>query len=58
MFDIDLLTATKGEGVLVIVNNMSGPVLQKSLLCLAKQGRFVQLDKSDMEKKEKIGKYK
>lgn len=55
-YEINLLMSTKGQGVLVVLSSLCGPDLHKSLHCLARHGRFIQLDKTDLENREKIGK--
>lgn len=52
--DINVLMATKGKGVKVIVNSLSGTTLQTCLKCLAENGRFIQLGlaKADMENRQ------
>lgn len=47
-FERDILRATGGKGVDVVVNSLAGPLLQASIRCLAVGGRFVEIGKLDM----------
>lgn len=43
-----LMAATKGRGVDVILNSLSGDLLHESLRCLAPFGRFLEIGKRDI----------
>ena len=47
-FGDDLLRATDGKGVDVILNSLSEEMLQIGLTCLADNGRFIEIGKYDM----------
>ncbi|EGP90777.1 putative polyketide synthase [Zymoseptoria tritici IPO323] len=49
-----LMQATKGRGVDVVINSLSGPLLQSGLNCLARFGRFVELGRRDIENHHRI----
>ncbi|KAL0933408.1 polyketide synthase [Colletotrichum truncatum] len=44
-----LMAATGGKGVDVVLNSLSGPLLQETWNCMARFGRFVEIGKRDME---------
>lgn len=54
-FGPQLLMATAGHGAEVIINCLSGTLLQVSFNCLASYGRFIQIGKYDMEENNFIG---
>ena len=49
------MKATGGRGVNVVVNSLQGPLLEKSLSCLAPYGRFIELGKRDVYADSEIG---
>ncbi|KAF7846251.1 hypothetical protein BT93_L4765, partial [Corymbia citriodora subsp. variegata] len=53
-FVSDVLKSTNNRGVDVVVNNLSGPLLQESLNCVAQFGRFVDVGKKDFESDNSI----
>ncbi|KAI0895982.1 hypothetical protein F4806DRAFT_496108 [Annulohypoxylon nitens] len=48
-FAADIQRATNGRGVDVVLNSLSGSLLQESFNCLAPFGRFVEIGKRDLE---------
>lgn len=48
-FATDILTATNGRGVDVVLNSLAGSLLQESFNCLAPFGRFIEIGKRDLE---------
>lgn len=48
-FKPGILGMTKGKGVDVVLNSLSGLLLQESVNCLAPFGRFVEIGKRDLE---------
>lgn len=42
------MAATKGRGIDVILNSLSGDLLHESLRCLAPFGRFLEIGKRDI----------
>ncbi|KAF3771163.1 hypothetical protein M406DRAFT_245563 [Cryphonectria parasitica EP155] len=48
-FKADVLRATNGRGVDVVLNSLAGLLLQESFNCLAPFGRFVEIGKRDFE---------
>ena len=48
-FARDIAAATKGKGVDVVLNTLSGTLLQESFNCVAQFGRFVELGKRDLD---------
>lgn len=48
-FAADVMIATKGRGVDVVLNSLSGLLLQESWNCVAKLGRFVEIGKRDIQ---------
>ena len=47
-FAEEVMAATKGEGVDVVLNSLSGEAIEKSLSILARDGRFLELGKRDI----------
>lgn len=47
-FEEDVMKATGGRGVDVVLNSLSGPLLQASLRCVAVNGRFIEIGKADL----------
>ncbi|XP_060524806.1 fatty acid synthase-like [Cylas formicarius] len=56
-FEPLLMTATGGKGADIIVNCLSGSLLQSSLACIADFGRFIHYGKHDIEENNSIGMY-
>lgn len=54
-FEILLKIATKGKGVSIVLNCLSGNEFHASLRTIATYGKFFQLTKFDMKNKEKMG---
>ncbi|KAK5948972.1 Type I Iterative PKS [Knufia fluminis] len=48
-FTVGVLQATQGQGVDVVLNSLSGALLQESLNCVAQFGRFIEVGKKDFE---------
>lgn len=48
-FGDGILSATRGQGVDVVLNSLSGTLLQEGLRCLSRFGRFVEIGKHDIE---------
>jgi acyl transferase domain-containing protein/NADPH:quinone reductase-like Zn-dependent oxidoreductase/ubiquinone/menaquinone biosynthesis C-methylase UbiE len=53
-FAQDLILATDNKGVDVVLNSLSGPLLQATWRCIAKFGRFVEIGKKDMEQSKHL----
>jgi amino acid adenylation domain-containing protein len=54
-FADDVLAATQGRGVDVVLNSLPGPYLEKSLSLLAPGGRFLEIGKRDVYGDSLIG---
>ncbi|ERL85883.1 hypothetical protein D910_03298 [Dendroctonus ponderosae] len=54
-FEPHLLMATGGRGADIILNCVSGSLLQASLACIADFGKFLQIGKYDLEENNSIG---
>lgn len=54
-FEPNLLLATGGDGAHVILNCVSGSILNATLRCVAQFGKIVQLGKLDLEEDSEIG---
>jgi acyl transferase domain-containing protein/NADPH:quinone reductase-like Zn-dependent oxidoreductase/acyl carrier protein len=54
-FADDVLTATGGRGVDLVLNALPGPFIEKGLACLAPYGRFVELGKRDIYDDRSLG---
>ena len=54
-FAADVLAATGGRGVDVVLNSVSGAAIDKSLECLAPFGRFIEIGKRDLAQDKPIG---
>jgi NADPH:quinone reductase-like Zn-dependent oxidoreductase len=50
----DLMRATKGRGVDLVLNSLSGELLHASWKCVASGGRFIELGKRDFIGKGKL----
>ena len=53
-FKDDVMRMTKGRGVDVVLNSLSGEALLASWECIAPFGRFVELGKADIEANNKL----
>eukprot|EP00771_Trimastix_marina_P000787 gnl/Trimastix_PCT/1817.p1 GENE.gnl/Trimastix_PCT/1817~~gnl/Trimastix_PCT/1817.p1 ORF type:complete len:3904 (+),score=1625.13 gnl/Trimastix_PCT/1817:64-11775(+) len=54
-FGTELLAATNGKGVDVVLNSLSGDALQETLKCVGSQGRFIEIGKTDIYRNSPIG---
>ncbi len=54
-FADDILAQTGGRGVDVVLNSLSGALLEASLRCLAVGGRFVEIGKTDIAQDRRVG---
>ncbi len=54
-FRADVLAATGGEGVDVVLNSLSGQAFTESMLCLRPFGRFIDIGKTDVYRNRQIG---
>lgn len=54
-FTDDVMTATGGRGVDIVVNALGGPFIGKGLDCLAAYGRFIELGKRDIYEDAALG---
>lgn len=54
-FETQFLIATGGEGAHVVLNCLSGSLLQASVRCVAEFGRFLQIGKFDLDENNSIG---
>ena len=48
-FAASVISSTAGKGVNVVLNSLSGTLLQESWNCIARFGRFVEIGKRDLE---------
>lgn len=53
-FAAGIMQVTNGRGVDVVLNSLAGSLLQKSLNCVARFGRFVEIGKRDLEGNSKL----
>ncbi len=53
-FAADVAATTKGRGVDVVLNSLSGLLLHESRNCVAKLGRFIEIDKRDIQLNKNI----
>ncbi|KAL4997562.1 hypothetical protein BDV10DRAFT_201827 [Aspergillus recurvatus] len=53
-FAAGIMAATKGRGVDVVLNSLSGPQLQESFNVVAPFGRFVEIGKRDLEQNSQL----
>ena len=56
-FEYDVLRKTKGRGVDVILNSLTGEMLKASIRCLAEFGRFLEIGKYDMIRNSPFGEF-
>ncbi|WP_280275283.1 type I polyketide synthase [Nocardia wallacei] len=54
-FADEVLAATDGTGVDVVVNSLAGEAVSRSIACLASYGRFVELGKRDLLQDRALG---
>lgn len=54
-FEQLILTETDGRGVDVVLNSLAGDLLQASVRCLAKNGRFLEIGKVDLSNNSPLG---
>ncbi len=54
-FADDVLAATGGEGVDVVLNSLSGELMQQSLQLLRPFGRFIEIGKRDLYRNTRVG---
>ncbi|AKT40597.1 type I polyketide synthase [Chondromyces crocatus] len=54
-FADEVLAATRGEGVDVVLNSLSGDAIEASLSALAPDGRFIELGKTDIHADRALG---
>jgi len=54
-FANDVMQATEGRGVDIVLNSLTGRFITQSLKCLAPFGRFVEIGKSDIYRNTKLG---
>ena len=54
-FSDEVLQATNGEGVDLVLNSLSGEAIDKSLALLRPHGRFIEIGKTDIYRNRKIG---
>ena len=56
-FERDILRATGGRGVNVVLNSLAGDKLQASVRVLAQHGRFLEIGKVDLSNNSNLGMY-
>jgi acyl transferase domain-containing protein/surfactin synthase thioesterase subunit/D-arabinose 1-dehydrogenase-like Zn-dependent alcohol dehydrogenase/acyl carrier protein len=54
-FSAQVLAATHGEGVDLVLNSLSGPAIEASLATLGQDGRFIELGKTDIYSDRALG---
>lgn len=54
-FKYDIMHATNGRGVDLVLNSLSEDKLQASVQCLAKNGRFLEIGKFDLSNNTNLG---
>ncbi|XP_013390789.1 fatty acid synthase isoform X1 [Lingula anatina] len=54
-FEMDILRATKGKGVNLVLNSLSEEKLQSSIRVLANHGRFLEIGKFDLSNNSALG---
>ncbi len=54
-FADEVLAATGGEGVDLVLNALPGPFIERGLACLAPSGRFIELGKRDIYDDRALG---
>ncbi|KAF1993246.1 putative polyketide synthase [Amniculicola lignicola CBS 123094] len=53
-FAVDVMAATNGRGVDVLLNSLAGEMLQESLNVMATLGRFVEIGKRDIQSNKRL----
>jgi len=53
-FADQILTATEGEGVSVVLNSLAGEAIDQNLVALAPKGRFLEIGKADIWSAEQM----
>lgn len=54
-FGDEVMEITKGMGVNIVINSLSGEAIQKSLSVLSSYGRFIEIGKRDIYENNKLG---
>jgi acyl carrier protein len=54
-FADEILDATQGRGVDVVLNSLAGPAIEKGLTALAAHGRFLEIGKRDIYDNARLG---
>lgn len=54
-FEQHVRHATRGRGVDIVLNSLSGEMLQASIRCLAQHGRFLEIGKMDLSQNSSLG---
>ncbi|KAH6885006.1 fatty acid synthase S-acetyltransferase [Thelonectria olida] len=54
-FRDEVMKRTNGRGVDVVLNSLTGQLLQQGIACLASFGRFVEIGKTDIYKNTRLG---
>lgn len=53
-FAQDIMRATQGRGVDVVLNSLAGPLLAATWSCIAPFGRFIEIGKRDLEQNSSL----
>ena len=54
-FEYQIMTKTKGKGVNIVLNSLTGDKLDASFRCVADDGRFVEIGKYDFVMNKQLG---
>lgn len=54
-FELHIRQHTKGRGVNIVLNSLANEMLQASLRCLARHGRFLEIGKVDLSQNSSLG---
>lgn len=54
-FADEIMAATRGEGIDLVLNSLAGEAIPKSLKCLRQGGRFLEVGKRDIYENSRIG---
>uniref|UniRef100_A0A8R1DF59 Fatty acid synthase n=1 Tax=Caenorhabditis japonica TaxID=281687 RepID=A0A8R1DF59_CAEJA len=54
-FELHIRQHTKGRGVDIVLNSLANEMLQASLRCLARHGRFLEIGKVDLAQNSSLG---
>ncbi|CAB3400922.1 unnamed protein product [Caenorhabditis bovis] len=54
-FELHIRQHTKGRGVNIVLNSLANEMLQASLRCLARHGRFLEIGKVDLAQNSSLG---